>query len=401
MKSLLQAITILLIASILFGQNKPIPASPGQIEEHLDRFDLAKLKQAKEPVTGESYGRGIQNIVLDYEAIDNMATIDSGGIQQGFIWRLHSQIPDDANHTYELNWAVVAFDSLVDANSLTAFDYSTSQLTIDSIWIFFSHDNITGTLDSIVITVYEYPSMLVGLTVNGITLTGQKDIANMALYTDMITTTTSLAPISGAQLGTLVSTPNLTLNMGQQFAVGVHFYGHTANDFYVYASYKDLCLDVCGAEPSVFPDNSMSYLILWENGLPLSGFSNLPFIDCDLSGGITPGGCELLQIQNLAFVAFATIATGVGIDDIEDLTDFELYPNPTKGTVNVMIELNDFNAVKIEWYNILGVMIMDEKFDAVRSIQQPYNLSSYAEGIYFAKIIIDNSYTIRKIILTK
>ena len=69
----------------------------------------------------------------------------------------------------------------------------------------------------------------------------------------------------------------------------------------------------------------------------------------------------------------------------EEVTDFKLYPNPTRDNVNIIT--NDDNEKNIEIYNLSGIKIYNTQFNRELTV----DMSSYATGIYFAKVIGENN----------
>ncbi|MDX2002379.1 MAG: PKD domain-containing protein [Chitinophagales bacterium] len=90
----------------------------------------------------------------------------------------------------------------------------------------------------------------------------------------------------------------------------------------------------------------------------------------------------------------------VGIAEIAPIR-FELYPNPTTGNVTIRFELAKADDLKLEWYNVLGEKISEEQFTAVSRINQQFDLSAQAAGVYFAKISYAGSSVVKRVTLSK
>lgn len=85
----------------------------------------------------------------------------------------------------------------------------------------------------------------------------------------------------------------------------------------------------------------------------------------------------------------------VGIED--HATGFRLYPNPVTGG-KLFIEVSDPGIKAFEIYNVLGVVIHQEKV----SIQKSYELDTPAmmkSGIYFVRMIKDQSISVEQFII--
>ncbi|HXH18437.1 MAG TPA: hypothetical protein VNJ07_05090, partial [Chitinophagales bacterium] len=342
MKRFIKTIAIVCIYLGAFGQiplNKKA-VTAGQLPagmQPVDRAHVAALKHQANPQAG---GRLVQQIILDYDAVDEIATVDSGGVYDRFIWSLNSRFRTIDTTVFGLHWAVVVYDTLYDAANLVAFPYSSTAVKIDSIQVFVTHENVTGTPDTIQVSVYKYEGAA-GLRVNSIgTGQNQEQIINAVLYDTLIITTTSLTP-GANMLGVLSIVPDLQLGMGEKFLVGVHFYGDTANTFTVLAGYGERCGGACangqGAYTSVFELNSLWRLIVWAGTTNLTGINSVAYnCDGDQIIGETEE-CEEFTIQNFAFTTFVTIdpaltSTISGASSICPGETVTLSVNPVGGT---------------------------------------------------------------------
>ena len=114
--------------------------------------------------------------------------------------------------------------------------------------------------------------------------------------------------------------------------------------------------------------------------------------------GLTPN-------TSYTFKAFATTASGttygeektfttepVGINDYE-LSNVVVYPNPTKGMVQ--IQNAEFRIQNVEVYDAYGKLL---NVVNVNDNAAAINLSGYAEGIYFLKVNTDNGTVTKRIV---
>ncbi len=82
----------------------------------------------------------------------------------------------------------------------------------------------------------------------------------------------------------------------------------------------------------------------------------------------------------------------LGIEnEIQKKNRINIYPNPTSGKVNISSDLNNTNF-KVSIYNILG-----EKIKSFEN-QSEFEILSFATGIYYLKIEIDNILVTEKIL---
>lgn len=74
--------------------------------------------------------------------------------------------------------------------------------------------------------------------------------------------------------------------------------------------------------------------------------------------------------------------------------NLEIYPNPTKDTLNFIFE--KISAGKIDIYSLEGKLIFSKEFEDEKQLEA--SLSDYSKGIYIAKVTIGNETITKKII---
>lgn len=80
-----------------------------------------------------------------------------------------------------------------------------------------------------------------------------------------------------------------------------------------------------------------------------------------------------------------TFYKGVGfvnVEEIENVKDFKIYPNPTKGIINIDFGKNNIKNATIQVVNLLGEVLLNEQ---VTSQKHSLNLTNYSRGIYLLK----------------
>lgn len=304
MKNTISSLVIMALSLSVFGQSQfqktaitgGLPAGVKPI----DRAQVESLKASRMPALNGS--RAAQNIVVDFDAVDEITCVDNSGTYERFIWDLNTNYDAADTNRFALTWGVVAVDTLYDANTLVGYPRSSTPVTIDSIDFYITHENTQGTPDTIQLTVYQWQGAL-GLQVNA-----QEKIVNAVLYDTLIITTTSLTPAAN-QLGVVTIYPDLQLTYpNNRYLVGVHFYGDTANHtFTVLSGYCDACGGACFASTSVFELNSLWRMIAWAGTTDLTGINGIAY-DCNQNGNVgEPEECEEFPIQNFVFTSYLTI----------------------------------------------------------------------------------------------
>lgn len=324
------------------------------------------------------------HILLDYDAVDEYVVSDSLYLRE--FWVLNSNFPDN-NLVRGLSWAVVKFDTLYDADSYIAYTYHDKALIIDSVRLSMMHQNVTGTPDTVIVSIYDYE----GTT--GVSLDPQQQIANTVLYDTMIVTTVSLT--DPFQVGSITIRPGLQLTAGQKFLAGVHFYGDLFNTFNLLTGYSDLCGQAClepSASPSVFASNSIYRIIYWDGPQRFTGVNSVAFdCDSDLIAG-EPQECELFTIQNIAikaYVSFESETTSIAPQAAASAS-FRFFPNPTHDIVYA--ELSDVSpAVQVAVFDTKGRKLLSEPCFSPSGNRFEIKLGKVPAGIYILAVT-DNRY---------
>ncbi len=92
------------------------------------------------------------------------------------------------------------------------------------------------------------------------------------------------------------------------------------------------------------------------------------------------------------------------VDFIENTINPELdnyitiTPNPTSGELNVQLKLPGQRNVRIDFYDVLGRLILKGETYLTQEQQMIFDLSSYADGVYLLKLIVDEEILVKRII---
>ncbi|MCB0409757.1 MAG: CotH kinase family protein [Flavobacteriales bacterium] len=99
----------------------------------------------------------------------------------------------------------------------------------------------------------------------------------------------------------------------------------------------------------------------------------------DVTYGRFPNGTGPFMYMNPTFSS-ENSNNPIGIEEVMETNDFEIYPNPTKSLVNIVFEKD--NKSSFEIYDILGNRIY-ESFNSNQSVQ--INVSNWSRGMYLVK----------------
>ena len=82
-------------------------------------------------------------------------------------------------------------------------------------------------------------------------------------------------------------------------------------------------------------------------------------------------------------------------------SDLNVYPNPTQDHVELQIENHDGVAVNVDMYNAQGLLVMNEKIDAISTQPLRLPLTDIEDGIYSLVVKIEGKNLIAKQIMVK
>jgi hypothetical protein len=103
---------------------------------------------------------------------------------------------------------------------------------------------------------------------------------------------------------------------------------------------------------------------------------------------------------NNLFLDNISISGLTGIQDAGNNREaVRVYPNPTTGFVNLFIA-NPSSGIDLSVINLEGQRVFTDHFSAkTGNLEKQFNFSGFAKGIYFFRIISDQSTVVRKVIL--
>jgi len=138
------------------------------------------------------------------------------------------------------------------------------------------------------------------------------------------------------------------------------------------------------------------YTYLWSNGATEASIADLPpgDITCTITS-TDANGCSTELVVEL------TVDMLEDVDDIAILESLTISPNPTSGNVVVDLSLSETAAVQLQIVNVTGKVLAQYNAQTTNNYQQSVDLSHLANGLYFAKIIVNDDAVVKKINLMK
>ena len=92
------------------------------------------------------------------------------------------------------------------------------------------------------------------------------------------------------------------------------------------------------------------------------------------------------------------------VDFIENTLNPELdnyitiTPNPTSGELNVRLKLPTQSNVRIDFYDVLGRLILNGETYITQEQDLVFDLSRYADGVYLLKLVVDEEMLVKRIV---
>jgi hypothetical protein len=86
------------------------------------------------------------------------------------------------------------------------------------------------------------------------------------------------------------------------------------------------------------------------------------------------------------------------VKEASNIATLSLTPNPTNGLVQLNMALDNTDDVLVHVYNLSGQLIANQRFNAVKSINQNLDLSAQANGIYVISLTTSKGTLTRKVV---
>lgn len=146
----------------------------------------------------------------------------------------------------------------------------------------------------------------------------------------------------------------------------------------------DVTLNITGGTPP--------YTIGWSNGGTTANQTGLAAGVYEVTV-IDNGGCA--TVQNLR------VGYAVGINDIANNINFDIYPNPTSGVVSVEADLDINTNVTIQVLNTIGALVSETTLSGAAQVREVVDLSAEANGVYIVKVTANGSSGVRRLVLNR
>ncbi len=314
MKKLFTACALALcsVAAVAQLNQQHTRVNSSEVRSHLQGRQVSAVSKKAMSLSGSRAAN--VSFFIDYDGKDEAHATANNFTYQRFIWEMNSRYSNADNFT--LKQAAMIYDSIINFDGQgqdTYYKRSSTTMKLDSFDIFFTHENVTGNNDTVIVFVFNRNSLQV-------TGTGPAArIVTTPLWADTIVTNQTI-PLNTTNFTIASWYPDLQFARGESFGIGIEFKGDTANKFNVLAGYRDECADACAGEPSVAGFSSLFYInYTTTGGTNISGVNSLG-LDCNSDGTIgTPCECEEFYIQNYLFIPYvsAVVDYGAAVGEVQ------------------------------------------------------------------------------------
>lgn len=333
------------------------------------------------PVKHTPTPQATNSFYIDYDYADEQ--LWGTGSYQRFIWDINMNYSKAAGDTLnsQLNYAVVAFDSLHDPYSmLTIPNNAVTSITIDSIFAVLGHENNSGTDDTLIVKI--------------ISLSAQGYPQSTVLWSDTMIISAS-SPLSGTAndwlSATTVSWNPAFTTTNKRFGVRLDYRGDKTDTLGVLAGFGDN--GPCGqssvsAFRSNFAVNSYTQWVKYSQYglLPTSTGADI-FYDCDSDGQYTEGVDGATYLQNISVWTYVTIVDNVSIEETSEngVALSQNKPNPANDNTVIGYSIVEPANVALNVYDITGKLVLNvnEGKKAAGKHAVTINTSSLPAGIYY------------------
>jgi SprB-like repeat protein/type IX secretion system substrate protein len=117
-----------------------------------------------------------------------------------------------------------------------------------------------------------------------------------------------------------------------------------------------------------------------------------------------PAGTYVVTItdqNNCSTTDTAVIDRVTGINDVQLISKFNIFPNPGSGIFQMDLQLYRVSDIQITYSNAVGELLGSDEMNDTKSVSEIIDLSGYPAGIYWINIRIDGQTISKKVMLIK
>ncbi len=101
------------------------------------------------------------------------------------------------------------------------------------------------------------------------------------------------------------------------------------------------------------------------------------------------------RIDNAGSLKFGS----VGINEIENLVAFRMYPNPSSISTTVVLELANESQVQLAVYDMTGKVVASKDYGTLSSTELKINTINFETGVYIVELTVNGQKTMKRLIV--
>lgn len=165
-----------------------------------------------------------------------------------------------------------------------------------------------------------------------------------------------------------------------------------------------LSLTIVGVDETTAAANDGSATATGNGGTPSYTYSWMPSGGNSATAtGLDAGTytCTLTDANGCTTTQTVTIGTMSGIETANGNANVSIFPNPSNGPVQLLVEMKDAAVVRAEVYNTLGEIVLTKTFGSTTSLNETLDLSALPSGMYSIRVTVGENQVSSNVILQR
>src|SRR6185295_12357741 len=130
------------------------------------------------------------------------------------------------------------------------------------------------------------------------------------------------------------------------------------------------------------------------NGNPIQGATSKTYTTKD-KGNYT---VKITDANGCSNISDPFVFTGIAT--LDNQASFEIFPNPSSGSITFNLTVTEKGNYQIQLKNVLGQSLYNESLNSFKgNYSKQFDLSTYGKGVYTLTLINDNGQQVKKIII--
>ncbi len=162
--------------------------------------------------------------------------------------------------------------------------------------------------------------------------------------------------------------------------------------------------DLSGDEGFIVFSNTSEFAdsYLWDFGDGNTSTEENPIHDYEEPGDYTITLTTTNECGEATSTFDIVVESVNAIEDLESISNFDLFPNPTTGRFTLTLEGESREFIDISFLNVLGQELDLFRVDfGAGYIKQEFDLSHFSSGVYLVRLQVDNKAEYHKVVIDK